>query len=75
VCVQACQLCLIQMVIASYFLVVHTDFGLLVSTVLRVTLSAATQCVDVTHISLRCGYLLCSGNFESDPFDGRNVLQ
>lgn len=51
VCAQACQLCLIQMLIGSYFLVVHTDFGLRVSTVLRVTLSAATQCVDVSLIS------------------------
>jgi hypothetical protein len=53
VCVQVCQLCLIQILIASYFLVVHTEFGLSVSTVLRVTLSAATQCVAVSHIISR----------------------
>ena len=49
-CVYRCQLCLMQILSAGYFLVVHTEFGRRVSTVLMVILSAVAKCVAVSHV-------------------------
>ena len=50
VCVQVCQLCLVQILSAGYFLVFHTEFGPRVSTVRRVILSAVAKYVAVSHV-------------------------
>lgn len=49
-CVQVCQLCLMQILSAGYYLVVDTEFGPRVSTVLRVILSAVANRVALSHV-------------------------